>query len=197
MFKWISNRNNGDEEGSGIEAERRLMEIVSELQGGSAEAFQILYNKYQMRVYSFCLRILADESAAKDAFQETFIKVYEKRSSFRGDNFQAWLFTIARHTCYNIIRTRRDFDEYAENHQVDTKLNNVDHILKDHIEDAIASLPLLLREALVLREYDSYSYQEIADLLEIDLSLAKVRVHRARILLRKTLLPVAKEYNEN
>jgi RNA polymerase sigma-70 factor (ECF subfamily) len=54
-----------------------------------------------------------------------------------------------------------------------------------------------LKEALLLREYEGYSYQEIAEILGIDLSLAKVRVHRARVQLRKILTPIVKEINES
>ena len=56
---------------------------------------------------------------------------------------------------------------------------------------------LALREALILREYEECSYQEIAEILSIDLSLAKVRVHRARLLLKKLLKPIEKEYYES
>jgi RNA polymerase sigma-70 factor (ECF subfamily) len=59
------------------------------------------------------------------------------------------------------------------------------------------NLPVSLREAIILREYQECSYQEIAEIVGIDLSLAKVRVHRARLILRKTLEPIAKEIYEH
>ena len=70
-----------------------------------------------------------------------------------------------------------------------------DVMLKKTIDEAIASLSVQLREAIVLREYQECSYQEIAQILDIDISLAKVRVHRARLQLRKILEPVVREYN--
>ncbi len=73
---------------------------------------------------------------------------------------------------------------------------NSDIGMREFIEKSIAQLPVTLREALILREYEERSYQEIADILGIELSLAKVRVHRARLLLRKMLQPIMKEIHE-
>jgi RNA polymerase sigma-70 factor (ECF subfamily) len=167
-----------------------------DLRKGSAEAFHILYSKYSQPVYRYCFKMLGDSSAAEDAFQEAFMKVYEHRKDFRGENFAAWLFTIARHTCLNIIRTRKDKEEFDEDLHAGFKTNDSDIALKELLDKTISQLPLALKEALILREYDDYSYQEISDMLGIELSLAKVRVHRARILLRKMLQPLVKEINE-
>ncbi len=175
----------------------QLQAAIQNLRKGSAEAFHLLYNKYSQRVYRFCLRMLAEEAAAEDAFQETFIRVYEHRKSFRGTNFAAWLFTIARHTCLNLIRARKDHDSFDEVFHGAPEHKPGDVGLKEQIENAIAILPLTLREALVLREYEECTYQEIAEILGIELSLAKVRVHRARLILRKLLKPIVKELNES
>lgn len=172
-------------------------ELISDMKKGKAEAFKILYKKYHTKVYRFCLRMLGDSDMAKDAFQETFIKVYEHRKDFRGENFTAWLYTIARHTCLNIIRSKKEHDSFDEVYHGSMQAVDYDFALKDQLEEAIAMVPLVLREALILREYEQYSYQEIADHLDIDLSLAKIRVHRARILLRKILKPLVKEINES
>jgi RNA polymerase sigma-70 factor (ECF subfamily) len=181
-----------------IADEESLNRAVEALQQGSAEAFHILYNNYAQKVYRFCLRMLSDAETAQDAFQETFIRVYENRESFHGSNFAAWLFTIARNTCLNHIRSRKEQEPFDEVfHGYDSNDGNSDPILKSQIEQAIADLPTPLREALLLREYEDFSYQEIADTLDIDLSLAKVRVHRARLILRKLLKPLVKELNES
>lgn len=168
-----------------------------DLSKGSVDAFQLLYEKYRDKAYRFCLRMLGDEHLAKDAFQETFIKVYEHRRDFKGENFSAWLFTIARHTCLNMIRSRKDFATFNEEFHAKQKTIPRDVGMKDYIEKAIAKLPVAFREALILREYEECTYNEIASILGIDLSLAKVRVHRARIILRKLLKPLVKELHES
>jgi RNA polymerase sigma factor (sigma-70 family) len=174
-----------------------LDEAVENLRKGSAEAFQILYHKYHNRVYRFCLRMLGSEPMAKDAFQETFVKIYEKRESFKGDNFAAWLFTIARHTCYNMLRAKKEYASFDETYHQSRVQKTTDFGLKQALEEAVNSLPNSLKEAFILREYEELSYQEIADILGIDLSLAKIRVFRARKRLRIKLKPLMKELDEH
>jgi RNA polymerase sigma-70 factor, ECF subfamily len=180
-------------------AEDEIEQAAKDLRKGSAEAFHMLYKRYKQKVYRFCLRMLGDEDSANDAFQETFIKVFEHSRDFRGSNFAAWLFTIARHTCLNVIRTKKENEIFNEDYHFDFNQSerNEDLGIKDVIQRAISILPVPLREALILREYEEYSYQEIAEILAIDLSLAKVRVHRARIILRKLLTPLKQELYES
>jgi RNA polymerase sigma-70 factor, ECF subfamily len=184
------------EDGLNMESEE-LRKEMEELRKGSAEAFKILYGKYNRKVYRFCLRMLNDEMLAEDAFQETFIKVYEHRREFRGKNFAAWLFTIARHTCFNIMRTRKEFDDFDEFYFNPPQKKQRDVAMKDFVDAALATLPIPLREAVILREYEDCSYQDIAEILGIQLSLAKVRVHRAREILRKLLEPIKQEIHES
>ncbi len=179
-----------------IASDSEIIEAAENFKKGSAEAFHILYNKYQQNIYRFCLRMLGDSMIAKDAFQEIFIKVYEHRTNFKGNNFAAWLYTIARNTCLNYIRARKDHEIFDEIYHGQLRMPNSDIGMREFIEKSIAQLPLTLREALILREYEERSYQEIADILGIELSLAKVRVHRARLLLRKMLQPLMKEIHE-
>lgn len=178
-------------------SEKKLKKAVSDFQSGSAEAFHILYQEYNQKIYKFCLRLLNDEELARDAFQETFIKIYQKSNQFRGDNFQSWLFTIARNNCFNIMRSQREEEIFDESYHKPGNSKIRDIGMKDYIGKAIAKLPLLLREALILREYEEHSYKEIAEIMGVDLSLAKVRVHRARKMLKELLQPLMKEINEN
>lgn len=177
-----------------------LDETVKMFRQGSAEAFSILYKAYQQRVYRYCVKMMGGEAPAKDAFQEAFMRVYEYRADFRGQNFPAWLFTIARNTCLNHIRKRKHSDTFEEDLHgksfYTNRLQRTDVLMKDQINNAIQELPVKLREALILREYEEYSYREIAEITGIEVSLAKVRVHRARVQLRKALKHVVKEYNE-
>lgn len=177
--------------------EDEVTQAVQELKRGSAEAFHLLYRKYNRSVYRFCLRMLNDQFSAEDAFQETFIRVFEHRKEFRGENFSSWLFSIARNVCLNTIRSRKEKIEINEDLNLTINNSDSDVALKDFIQQAIGKLPVTLREALILREYEECSYQDIADILSIELSAAKVRVHRGRILLREMLQPIVKEIYEN
>lgn len=174
-----------------------LEQTIEDLRRGSAEAFQILYRKYYKKIYRFCLRMLNDEMLAEDAYQETFIKVFEHRKDFRGENFTAWIYTIARRSCLNIIRTKKQYESFDEL-EFKTQLEvQRDVVLKDILDKAISTLPIPLREVILLREYEDCSYQQIADILDIQLSLVKVRVYRAREILRKLLAPIKRELHES
>ncbi len=174
-----------------------VAKATKELKQGSAEAFRILYNEYGQKVYRFCLRMLGDPVIADDVFQDTFIKVYEKRNSFVGSNFASWLFTIARNNCYNYLRQKKELIEFDEEFHNSHNIPETDLGMKLSIEQAIAQLPPMFREVVILREYEDCSYQEIAEILNIELSLVKIRVFRARVMLKKLLNPVVKEINES
>lgn len=176
--------------------EEEIEEAVVAMKNGSREAFQLLYRHYGQIVYRFCLRMTGDKSAAQDALQETFMRVFEHYQELRGGNFAAWLFTIARRVCLNAIRARRQHDSFNEDFFQAPKEGERDVAMQACIREALQLLSVPLREALVLREYDGYSYQEIADIVGIDISLAKVRVHRARLAMRKILTPLAQEWYE-
>lgn len=181
-------------------SEPQVQKAIEQFQCGSAEAFRILYSRYQHRVYRFCVKMMSSEVLGKDAFQETFMRMYEHRKDFRGTNFPAWLFTIARNVCLNLLRKQRSFDSFEEDIHggvlSTSKMSDSDVILKNNIDSAIQNLPVKLREALILREYEEYSYKEIAEITGIEVSLAKVRVHRARLILRKILSPIVQERYE-
>ena len=176
--------------------EELIRKAAEQFRQGDALAFQYLYKYFSRGIYRFCLKMLGEEAAAKDAYQETFLRVYEHRAEFRGENFPAWLYTIARRVCLNVIRSRKGNEEFDELFHSNEECTESDVFLRKHIQRALDSLPDMLKEAIVLREFEGLSYQEIAEVLHIDLSLAKVRVHRARLIVRKILTPIIQERYE-
>lgn len=177
--------------------EEEILDAVSKMKEGSAEAFRILYDAYGQKVYRYCLRIIGDADVANDCFQETFVKIYENRALFKGSSFGAWLFKIAHNNCMNHIRSKRHTEEIQDVFFANESSEGDDFGLKKEIKKALHQLPEALREAIVLREYEELSYSEIAEVLGIDVSLAKVRVFRARIQLKNLLKPLMKELNES
>jgi len=178
------------------EAEKLL--LIIEMKKGSAEAFKIIYAKYKERVFAYCAMILNDRTLAQDAYQDTFLKVYQNRKNFTGNNLGSWIFVIARNICLNYLRVKKplEFTDLSQVPDVNIEINtNV--LLKDYIDAAVAKLPVIYREAIILREYHDYSYKEISEIVDADISAVKVRVLRARTMLREILEPVMKELNEH
>ncbi|OYT16240.1 MAG: hypothetical protein B7C24_08840 [Bacteroidetes bacterium 4572_77] len=171
--------------------EDRLQEAFRRLPEGSAEAFRYLFSTYRESVYRYCLKMLGgDSELAKDAFQETFIKVFENRFKFTGEKFQNWVLTIARNTCINMLRVQKESLMFDEAYIGGEKDETVDFMLKEKIEKAINSLPAQLKEAFLLREYNDLKYNDIAEILDVDVSLAKIRVFRARKKLQSIIKPI-------
>lgn len=183
MFKFIANKVTNNQ----------LEEAIKKLPDGSAEAFNLLYNKYNYEIYRFCLKMMGDTTKAKDAFQETFVKVFENRNKFDGGNFRAWIYRIARNVCLNALRIKYESTEFDEEYLSPVSSQQEGYDVKELVNKALDALPEDMREAIILREYQQLSYYEISETLGISLSLSKIRVHRARNLMRIYLEPLLKD----
>lgn len=171
-------------------------ELFALVQKHDEHAFRVLYKRYNRQIYSYCRRILGDDLAAEDAFQTVVATIYEKRDSFTGGSFSAWFYAIARNRCIKLLRKEKPKMRLDDLPAIENTLVHEQHddvVLQDVIGKAIADLPEDLREAFELRYLDDYQYDQIASILNISLSLAKVRVFRARKLIQKTLSPYIHE----
>jgi RNA polymerase sigma-70 factor (ECF subfamily) len=165
-------------------------------QTGDREAFNEIFHRYEKKVFAYCMRVLNDEEAANDAFQEAFMRLYEHRRTYDGRNFMVWFFTIIRNVCLNMRRNKKltvPFETSVANTSND-KIRDV--ALLDEVASAIAQLPHDYREAIVLYEYDGYAYREIAEITGASIATVKIRIYRARKMLRSLLFPVVYD-NEN
>jgi len=159
------------------------------------QAYRTLYRRYDKRLYAYCLRALGEHELAQDVFQTVAMTVFDKRRSFVDGSFAAWLFTITRNMCLKAIRGRKHNVEFNEEFIApeESSSHSQDFLLKKALADAIESLPEEFKEALELRYFDDLSYEDIAATLNITVSLAKVRVFRAKKLITKRLSPILDE----
>ncbi len=163
---------------------------MSKVRAGDDAAFRILYDRYKSHVFMYCLRTLNDRDAAKDVLQEVFIRIHTQRERYTtGTNFGGWVHTIARNLCYNARRSRKEQTTFDENqgYAGSSSQQNSDVALRDRLAEAIAGLPEIYREALVLREYEDQSYQQIADITGATMSTVKFRIFKGREMLRERL----------
>jgi RNA polymerase sigma-70 factor (ECF subfamily) len=180
--------------------------LVEQVQKGDKRAFDLLINKYQHRIVSLISRYVSDPSEALDVAQEAFIKAYRAIGNFRGDSaFYTWLYRIAINTAKNwlVARNRRppasDIDAAdAEQYDIDSPLkerSTPEHeLLREEIEntvyDTIATLPDDLRTAIMLREIEGMSYEEIATTMECPIGTVRSRIFRAREAIDEKLKPL-------
>jgi RNA polymerase sigma-70 factor (ECF subfamily) len=195
------------------EAERARMSeaqvdelLVERVQKGDKRAFDLLINKYQHRIVSLVSRYVSDPSEALDVSQEAFIKAYRAIDRFRGDSaFYTWLYRIAINTAKNwlVARKRRpptsDIDAAdAEQYDLESRLKEQgtpEHeLLREEIQrtvyDTIAALPDDLRTAIMLREMEGMSYEDIAVTMECPIGTVRSRIFRAREAIDEKLRPL-------
>ncbi|MBK9182047.1 MAG: RNA polymerase sigma factor [Ignavibacteria bacterium] len=173
-------------------------DLMHRVQRDDVEAYRELYNRYKKRMFAYILQIVRDQEVAKDVFQTVFSTVFANRDQFTYGTFRAWLFTIAKRTAMRAwteeapSRAAAGMDEAYDPIDEDDKTGH-DVILSDALRTAIEKLTPEFQEALQLRYYEDLSFEEISERMNTTLSLAKVRVTRAKQALRKLMIPIAYE----
>jgi RNA polymerase sigma-70 factor, ECF subfamily len=189
--------------------------LVAELRTGSERAFAELIAQYHQPLYSLIARSLQDPADASDITQEVFIKVFRNIRSFHGDSsLRTWLYRIALHEASNQRRwwSRHKRQEVAMEApcsrceaEADSEAQSLGATLADggcspfdsaaqeevrhRVEAALREVPEAFRTVVVLREIEGFSYEEIADILRVNLGTVKSRLTRGRAALRILLVP--------
>jgi len=170
--------------------------IAGKSHAESEAAFTEMYNRYARRIHAYCYRILSNAEDAEDAFQETFLRFHRTvKSGGVMTNVSGLIFTIARNLCINMKKknTRWASDPVEHDTLSDRDETYEKKELLELIKTALELINADYREAFVLREYNGLSYREIAALLDITVSTAKIRVFRAKEKIREVLEPYLKD----
>ena len=173
-------------------------QVIAAILGGDVDAYGTLVRRYQKPIFNLMYRMTGSHADALDLSQETFIKAYDKLRLFKTDRkFFPWLYTIGLNHVRNFIRDSKsdpvsfseDFEEdagFSMAYGMDDPLSV--QIEAHHLEKALQRLPMEYREAVLLRYREEFSMEEIAEMLELSVSGAKMRVHRGLKKLRKMIL---------
>jgi RNA polymerase sigma-70 factor (ECF subfamily) len=190
-----------------VTVEESDLVLVKRVQRGDKTAFDLLVRKYQHKVVKLVLRYVRNPAEAEDIAQEAFIKAYRALPQFRGDSaFYTWMYRIAINTAKNSLASRDrspiaydlDLTDPEESHSVQTKLQDPDtpegmaltEEIRLIVNSAIEALPEELKTAIVLRELDGLSYEEIAAAMECPVGTVRSRIFRAREAIDKRLREV-------
>lgn len=175
-------------------------ELVRAAAGGDTEAFARLVRTYENKIYSLAFRMCGSADDASDIAQEVFLAAWRGLPSFRGDSgFATWLYRLTSNAAIDYLRRQKKQrgdmsldDEELGLDAVDTGPGPQDAAERTEVRSVVAAglqeLSEGHRQVLVLREIQGLSYEEIADVLEVDLGTVKSRISRARSALRKILL---------
>lgn len=190
--------------------ERPDEDLILEYQSGSDEALTMIFQRYKKPVLNYALRLLGNRADAEDATGEVFLVLFAKKYTYHPTaKFSTWLYTVARNVCITRLRKRkwtvslfvkRDVESDPQEWEIpDTSNLPGEELEKNEIaqfvKKAIDKLPDEQKEALVLREYQEMSYEEIAKVLQCSIEKVKILIYRARERLRVELPSFVKEGN--
>lgn len=182
-------------------------ELVARVQRGDKRAFDLLVLKYQRKIMRLLSRMIRDPGDVEDVAQEAFIKAYRALPQFRGDSaFYTWLYRIAINTARNwqAASARRPSVPNVTETQDGETFSQIDNLtdistpeslmasrqIVETVNTAIAALPEELRTAIILREIEGMSYEDIAQTMECPIGTVRSRIFRAREAIAAQLRPV-------
>ncbi|HQW09496.1 MAG TPA: RNA polymerase sigma factor RpoE [Steroidobacteraceae bacterium] len=182
---------------TGPGADESDLSLVRRVQRGDKGAFDLLVLKYQHKVIKLVMRYVRSPAEAEDIAQEAFIKAYRALPQFRGDSaFYTWLYRISINTAKNALASRErspiaydlDLQDSESSWEAQSKLRDPDtpeglvltEEIRQIVNSAIDQLPEDLRTAIVLRELEGLSYEEIASAMECPVGTVRSRIFRAR-----------------
>lgn len=184
--------------------------LIRRVLDGETELFHELIRPYERLVYVTIYAILKNEAEAEDGAQETMISAFRNLKSFRGESkFSTWLVTIAMNEARKRLRKAKSAHEDSlDNTLADAEGDFTPAVLtdwreiplealerkelKEKLQEAVKVLPEKYREVFVLRDIEELNQEETAAALGINTTLVKVRLHRARMMLQKLLVPYLK-----
>lgn len=165
---------------------------VRRARAGDAAAFEALYAEHVERVFALCLRMTADERWAEELTQDVFVTAWRRLETFRGDAaFSTWLYRVTVNTVLDDRKRRGRRPAQLSTVPEETFGGGVsgegDPGERLRLEAAIAALPERARMAIVLHGIEGYSYEEVAELMDVAVGTVKSHIHRARSLLIERL----------
>jgi len=185
-------------------------ELVELFRGGDHAAFSELISRYSEKAHNLAMRITRNQEDAEEVLQDVFITVFRKIASFKGESaFSSWLYRITVNTAFMKLRKRKQtaaisLEEITPNEKESWVANRSDaadvnylcsrHQLRSELDEAIQKLPEEYRIIFVLRDVDGLSNQEVGEILEISIPAVKSRLHRSRLMLRKSLSKFYADY---
>ncbi len=174
--------------------------------------FEALVHEYQDRIFNLAFNFLGEREAARDVAQETFLRAFRGLREFRADSsYYTWISTIAVNLCRSQLRRARvrgSVKLFSLLRPPDKESGSLAPIVSSHerpqdalhreerdkeIRNAVADLDQQLKQVVVLRDMEGFSYQDVANMLGIPLGTVRSRLHRAREILREKLASLVKE----
>ncbi len=178
--------------------------LLSAAVRGDLRSFEYLVRRHTPAVYRYCARMLPNRADAEDCTQETWLAAWRALPGFREDaSLTTWLYRIATNQALMMLRRRRvdmpvgELPEVSDDGAGDPARQLQKHAEREAVRKAIRQLPVQYRVPLVLREFESLRYDEIAGVLDLGVPAVKTRLHRGRAQLLSLLGGAARDDSED
>ena len=167
------------------------LDLIAKARRGDVEAYNVLVSRWEKRVFNYLLRLVSNREDALDVSQETFLKAYQNlRKLDDPARFSAWLFRIAHNEAFSLLRRRKpDVELIGEPRPRNTGGRLLPVELSLAVEGALKRLNEDQREVVLLKVYQGFKFEEMAEILECPVSTVKSRLYTALDLLKTTLAP--------
>ena len=176
-------------------------DLIRKFQNGDIGAYTQIVNRYKDRLYNFIYRFVYDIDRAEDILQDTFLKLYTHKNSYREiAKFSTWLYTIAgnlaktelrklkRRKTYAVSEVSRGDQEFViKSPDTDTAIDANSINIENSIQKALNQLPQDFKTIIILRDIQELSYEDISRIVDIPIGTVKSRINRGRLKLQKLL----------
>jgi len=172
-------------------------ELMLECQKDNLEAFNLLFRRYERRIYNFSLRLVGDRLSAEEITLDAFMRAYRARRRYQPTaRFSTWIYSIAKNLCRDFSKAKSKDEMISQTAQelalaarspADPEEITLKGELKMKVMEAINSLPPRQREVIIMSYYEGLTYSEIASILRCSLGSVKMAAHRAYFKLRELL----------
>jgi RNA polymerase sigma-70 factor (ECF subfamily) len=166
-------------------------DLIAKARRGDVEAYNLLVSRWEKRVFNYLLRLVSHREDALDVSQDVFLKAYQNLPKLDDPaRFSAWLFRIAHNEAFSTLRRRKPETELAgEPRPADTGSRLLPMELSLAVESALKRLSEDQREAVLLKVYQGFKFDEMAEILDCPVSTVKSRLYTALDLLKTALGP--------
>jgi len=161
-------------------------QLMLQVRDGNVEKLAVLFERYHVMIYNFCLRLTGNRSISEDLVQDVFIRILKYRSSYQGqDKFTIWLYKIARNAHIDFLRKRKNVVSLEEHwDEAPTQEPSPPEQAEQgqeiaRLSQALATLPVKKREVIILSRFQQLKYKEIAELMGCHIGTVKALIHRS------------------
>ncbi len=172
-------------------------EIIEKYLSGDVESFELLIRKYEEGIYRYCFRFTGNYEDAQDMAQQTFIKVFENIEKVDLENsLKSWIYTIATNLCRTLYRKKKEVnfselegsetedegssENYFKDESIDVQKEVEQKELKENLKNILDKMPEKYRAVLNLYYIEEFSYEEIAEMIEIPINTVRTHLKRAK-----------------